>query len=94
MWEQYAQPNRLEEALTLLAQDPGRTRLVAGGTDLVLEIERGMCLPHTLIDLSRIAELGRIRMVDGIIHLGPLVTHNQIVGSGLLVERAYPLARA
>jgi carbon-monoxide dehydrogenase medium subunit len=94
MWEQYAQPNRLEEALTLLAQDPGRTRLVAGGTDLVLEIERGMCLPRTLIDLSRIAELGRIRMVDGIIHLGPLVTHNQIVGSGLLVERAYPLARA
>jgi carbon-monoxide dehydrogenase medium subunit len=94
MWDRYAQPTRIQDALALLAEDPARTRLLAGGTDLVLEIGRGLCAPRTVIDLSRIPELGGIRQVDGIIHLGPLVTHNQVVASTLLVERAYPLARA
>ena len=94
MWEHYAQPTRLDDALALLARDPARTRLLAGGTDLVLEIERKLCAPHTVIDLSRIAELGGIRLEDGIIHLGPLVTHAQVVADRMLVERAFPLARA
>jgi len=94
MWEHYAQPTRLDDALALLARDPARTRLLAGGTDLVLEIERKLCAPHTVIDLSRIAELGGIRLEDGIIHLGPLVTHAQVAADRMLVERAFPLARA
>jgi carbon-monoxide dehydrogenase medium subunit len=95
MWEHYAQPTRLQEALALLARNPARTRLLAGGTDLVLELARGLVgAPHTVIDLSRIPELGRIRLEDGILHLGPLVTHNRVAASRLLVARAFPLAQA
>jgi carbon-monoxide dehydrogenase medium subunit len=94
MWKTYYTPTALEEALGLLAQYGGDARLIAGGTDILIELERKIRTPSVLIDITRIAELDRIRLESGTLHLGPLVTHNQVVGSELMVERAYPLARA
>jgi len=68
--------------------------VIAGGTDLLLEIERRIRVPRVLIDITRIPGLDEICLQDGMFHLGPLVTHNQAAASSLLVERAYPLARA
>jgi carbon-monoxide dehydrogenase medium subunit len=47
-----------------------------------------------LIDISRIPGLDQIHLEGDTFHLGPLVTHNHVVGSQALVERAYPLAQA
>jgi len=96
MWERYFTPNTLDEALSLLAKHAGTTRIVAGGTDLLLEIERGQRVEITaLIDVSRIEELDEIRLDDdGWVHLGPLVTHNHCAGSAVIVERAFALAQA
>ena len=94
MWERYYTPNNLDEALSLLAQHQAEARLVAGGTDLLLEIERKLRTPRALIDITRIPGLDQIRLEGDVFHLGPLVTHNQVAASSLLVERSYPLARA
>jgi xanthine dehydrogenase iron-sulfur cluster and FAD-binding subunit A len=96
MWHEYFNAATTNEVIQLLAEKGERARIVAGATDLILELERGVRTGiETLIDVTRIPDLDRITFdEDGIIHLGPLVTHNHCAVSKLIRERAYPLARA
>ncbi len=96
MWNEYLNVTTIDEALHALAEQGERARIVAGATDLILEIERGVRTGiETLIDVTRIPNLDQITIdEDDVIHLGPLVTHNHCVESRLIRARAYPLARA
>ena len=96
MWNEYLNVTTIEEAMQALAKKGERARLVAGATDLILELERGVRKGiETLIDVTRIPKLDLITIdEDDVIHLGPLVTHNHCVESRLIRARAYPLARA
>ena len=96
MWQQYIQATAISDVLEVLGREREGARVVAGATDLILELERGVRRGiHTLIDVSRIPHLDWIeRDGDGLIHLGPLVTHNDCVASSLIRQQAYPLARA
>jgi xanthine dehydrogenase iron-sulfur cluster and FAD-binding subunit A len=96
MWNEYTIPATLDETLRLLAEKRDKARLVAGATDLMLELERGVRKGiQTVIDITRLPELDYIRLDENeTIHLGPLVTHNAVVASRLLRERAFPLASA
>ena len=93
MWKKYITPSSPQEVVKIVANNKD-ARIVAGGTDLVLEIERGMTQAETLIDISRLP-LNRITLDENnILHLGALVTHNDAADSKLLRECAYPLVRA
>ena len=96
MWNQYINATSIDEVLQALSERGESARIVAGATDLILEIERGVRKGiDTLIDVTRIPNLDHITIdEDNIIHLGPLVTHNHCVESRLIRARAYPLARA
>jgi carbon-monoxide dehydrogenase medium subunit len=95
MWTNYYSVTHLDEALQLLAQYRERARLVAGGTDILLELERG-ARPgvDTLIDLSRLPDLAHIRQEGEIIQLGALVTHNQAFADPLIRQQGLALAQA
>jgi carbon-monoxide dehydrogenase medium subunit len=96
MWKEYINVISIEEVVKILGEKKERARIVAGGTDLILEIERGVRKGiETLVDVTRIPALDQITIdEDDIIHLGPLVTHNDCVSSKLIRKSAYPLARA
>ena len=94
-WDNYYSVSSLPEALELLAKYQGRARIIAGGTDIILELERAQRPGvDVLIDITRIARLDEILLHGDEIHLGPLVTHNHVVGSDLLFRRALLLAQA
>jgi xanthine dehydrogenase iron-sulfur cluster and FAD-binding subunit A len=94
MWHTYFAPRDVAGALELLAQHGDACRVIAGGTDLILEIERGVRKQQVLVDISRIEELQAIGAGGGRLSLGALVTHNQVVASQPAVASAFPLARA
>jgi carbon-monoxide dehydrogenase medium subunit len=96
MWLEYINVNTLDQALDILSERGDRARIVAGATDLMLEVERGIRTSiETLVDITRVPGLDQIQLdEDGLIHLGSLVTHNHCVASKLIKEKAYPLAQA
>ena len=96
MWKEYISATSITEVLQVLAERGSQARVVAGATDLILEMERGQRKGiETLIDVTRIAGLNQIAYDEsGVIHLGPLVTHNHCVASKLICDHALPLARA
>jgi xanthine dehydrogenase iron-sulfur cluster and FAD-binding subunit A len=95
MWRNYCSVTSVSESLDLLAEYGERARVVAGATDLILELERGQRPDvDTLIDMTRVPGLDRISVRGDTIRLGPLVTHNHVVGNKLIVDRALPLAQA
>jgi len=96
MWDEYYCAKDTDEVIRLLSTKGEQARIIAGATDLILEFEHGLHPKvDTIIDISRIPNLDKIHITDNhIIHLGPLVTHNHCVGSKLIREKAYPLARA
>ncbi|MCP3910032.1 MAG: 2Fe-2S iron-sulfur cluster binding domain-containing protein [Actinomycetia bacterium] len=91
----YEAPTSLARALDLLGEYGRRARPVAGGTDLLVELDRG-ARPgvDVLVDLGRIPGLDEIVVDDQSIGLGPLVTHNQVVASEICRTEATPLAQA
>jgi xanthine dehydrogenase iron-sulfur cluster and FAD-binding subunit A len=96
MWRDYFSVTSIEEALKILAERGERARIVAGGTDLIIELDRGVRQGiDTLIDVTRVSGLDSIVLdEDEVIHLGPMVTHNDCVASKLITERGLPLAQA
>ena len=62
MWRTYYAPSTLAEALALRARHLDAGRIIAGGTDLILELERGVRRAEVLIDLSRLPGLDRIEV--------------------------------
>jgi len=86
----------IEDTLEILSRYGEKARIIAGATDLMLEMERGVRKGiDLLVDVSRIPGQDQITLdEDGIIHLGHLVTHNHCAASKLIQESAFPLARA
>jgi xanthine dehydrogenase iron-sulfur cluster and FAD-binding subunit A len=96
MWQKYVNAGSIDDVLQIINEKPAQARIIAGGTDLILELEKGLRKGiDILVDVSRIPDLDKIVLdEDGVIHLGPLVTHNHCVASKLLRESALPLVQA
>lgn len=91
LWEQYYSPKTVDELVDLLNKHSGNARIIAGGTDLLVDAKAASRDPEpfpVLIDITSVTELKHIRAEDGLISIGAGVTHSQIVKSALIAEKA------
>jgi CO/xanthine dehydrogenase FAD-binding subunit len=87
-------PRNLDDALSFLNQDPQVTRVVAGGTDLFLQVREKQIKAQFLVDLSHVPELQFVQKQNGSIVLGPTLTLNDVIRSQLLRDRSPGLIEA
>src|SRR5512143_1535589 len=98
-FDSYHLPASLDEALALLSDYRGRARVVAGGTDLLLDLSSeyiGGARPHydALIDVTRLPGAAEISQDSEYIVIGCGVTHAAVVDSPIIRSRAAALSDA
>ena len=70
----YEAPETLEAAVALLAAEPGEARVLAGGTDLLVQLKTDLIAPQLLVDIKRIGELREVKREVGGFRIGAAVT--------------------
>ncbi len=89
----YYKPSSLKEAVELLAGTPG-AMVIAGGTDLLIDMKYGRKKPAALIDITGIPGLAGITLKDNHLEIGAAATLEEILRHRLIVEHAPLLAEA
>jgi 4-hydroxybenzoyl-CoA reductase subunit beta len=90
----YHRPGTIAEAARLLAEHPGRARLIAGGTDLMPNMKHGLFTPDHVIALRQIAELHGIEERDGELVIGAAESLSAVSRHTLVRRHFTSLARA
>lgn len=88
-----AQPGTIKEAIAALLSHPG-SRFVAGGTDLIVNMRRGISLPDLLVDLSGIDELNEIKTNGYEVTIGTGVTIATLARNTAIASQYRALAQA
>jgi CO/xanthine dehydrogenase FAD-binding subunit len=90
---EYMTPASLEEALQVLGERPGSTRILAGGTDLLVQMKEGTVRPKAILDLGGLDQLRGIRRQEDCVWIGPLTTHWQLAQADLIREHGLALVQ-
>lgn len=95
LWQNYIRPKTLSEALEALAHAPRPLAPIAGGTDLLLDLEQGRHSPvQTLIDVTSVAEMTVLEERGDELFIGASVPINRIARDPLTVRHAQALTEA
>lgn len=95
LWKDYHLAQSITDALETLTNTPGPARLIAGGTDLLLDLQQGRHPPvDTLVDVSAVTEMTTIEIRQDRLFIGAAVPLNQVVASILVQEHATALVEA
>lgn len=85
---EYVAPGTADEAVAILAKNGPDARLLAGGTDYLVELKHSSSVPKIVVDVSGISEFKGIALTDRGLRIGSAVTHTEIMDSGLVAEHA------
>ena len=92
---EYFAPDTLEEVVTLLGRFNGRASLLAGGTDLLVEIKEHLRRPDYVINLKKIPGLAGLSYDETTgLHIGALATVREVEVSPIIRQRYAGLAQA
>jgi len=85
-------PKTLDEAINYLNNE--NTLVIAGGSDILIELRHGKHNNKTLVSISKLDELRGIEIIDGNIHIGPLSTFTEVAEDKLINKHIPILAEA
>lgn len=91
---QYFISTKVDEALKLLTSYSGRAQVIAGGTDLILDLRKHRKQAEILVDVTRIPELDQIRIENGFVEIGAAVTFAAIKNCDYFKRHVHLLAEA
>src|SRR5574342_538017 len=95
LWQEYLRPTNLSQAIQAFAETTGPILPIAGGTDLLLDLEQGRHAPvHTLLDVTSIAEMTALEVRGDELFVGAAIPVNRIVLSQLVGMHAQALTEA
>jgi aerobic carbon-monoxide dehydrogenase medium subunit len=86
----YVRPERLDEVLRLLAEHGDDARILAGGQSLMPVLNMRLAQPKLVIDINRLDALKGISFKDGMVRIGALTRHVEVLNSPV-VARHLPL---
>ncbi len=85
----YVKPATIPEALSLKKEFGSKARFLLGGTDLLIQMDKGFIVPEVVIDLKGIDALKGIEKRDGFVYVGARVTWTELIESAL-VKKEFP----
>jgi len=84
----FFQPETADAAVDALAAHSPNVRILAGGTDAVVDLKHVPESPGLVVDVSRLRELKGIELTDAGLRIGAAVTHTEIMQDALIKEHA------
>lgn len=91
---QFLIPNNITELAAALKKTTAQSKILAGGTDLVISLYEESQKPDLVLDLSGVKEINQIKSKDGRIFIGGTVCFAEISKSELLIKHALCLVEA
>lgn len=86
----YIEPQSLTEACTVLSEMNGEAKIVAGGTDVLVNMKKGLMSPRCLVSLRQISELAEVKPLPSGVLIGSHVIVARLTESDVLRLR-YPM---
>lgn len=95
LWQQYLRPTSVSEAINALTSAPGPALPLAGGTDILLDLQQGRHSPvHTIVDLTDIPEMKLLEIREERLFIGGGVPLSRIARDPLVLTHARALVEA
>jgi CO/xanthine dehydrogenase FAD-binding subunit len=90
----YVAAKDVSHAVALLGEYGAKAKVLAGGTDLLVDLKFAADGPEIIVDISRLEELKDISIVDDGLRIGALVTHADLMRSPIIADMFPALADA
>jgi len=90
----YTRPNGLSEALDFLNARGAESKILAGGTDIIVDLRSGVLKTRHLLDVSRLDDLKKIEVRNGKLSIGSAVTIAELLESETIATLAPALRKA
>jgi len=89
---EYFKPADLQSALDLLKRFGNNAKVLAGGTDLIVQMKENIEAPDAVIDIKGIPKMNEILFEDNTLFIGACVTFSELIESEI-IQKYFPLIK-